>query len=156
YRAAHGVPESHFRHHTMLVHESVRMAEHTALALRISSIWHRAAYTSQEGHARLAALFDSDFQPFADDGLPTPASYEELKPHVSRARQLINSGGTPVLVVNGDTERDYDQPDLDFDRTPHVWKILVGGTKLSRGFTVVGLTVTYYRRRTQQADTLMQ
>ncbi|MEU2098636.1 Z1 domain-containing protein [Streptomyces globisporus] len=157
YRAAHDPSlESHFRHHTMLVHESVRMAEHADLALRISSMWHQAGYTSQEGHSRLEALFTSDFQPFADSGLPTPASYEELRPHVSRARQLINSGGTPVLVVNGDTERDYDQPDLDFDRTPNVWKILVGGTKLSRGFTVEGLTVTYYRRRTQQADTLMQ
>ncbi|MFI0594291.1 Z1 domain-containing protein [Streptomyces griseus] len=157
YRASHDPSlESHFRHHTMLVHESVRMAEHAALALRISSIWHQAAYTGPEGHARLEALFTSDFQPFADDGLPTPASYGELRPYVSRARQLINSGGTPVLVVNGDTERDYDQPDLDFDRTPNVWKILVGGTKLSRGFTVEGLTVTYYRRRTQQADTLMQ
>ncbi|WP_030702065.1 MULTISPECIES: Z1 domain-containing protein [unclassified Streptomyces] len=157
YRAAHDPSlESHFRHHTMLVHESVRMAEHADLALRISSMWHQAGYTGQEGHSRLEALFTSDFLPFADHGLPTPASYGELRPHVSRARQLINSGGTPVLVVNGDTERDYDQPDLDFDRTPNVWKILVGGTKLSRGFTVEGLTVTYYRRRTQQADTLMQ
>ncbi|MFE7138477.1 Z1 domain-containing protein [Streptomyces sp. NPDC057644] len=157
YRAAHDPSlESHFRHHTMLVHESVRMAEHADLALRISSIWHQAAYTSQRGHARLETLFTTDFQPIADAGLPMPRSYEELRPHVSRARQLINSGGTPVLVVNGDTERDYDQPDLDFDRTPNVWKILVGGTKLSRGFTVEGLTVTYYRRKTQQADTLMQ
>ncbi|WP_030740263.1 Z1 domain-containing protein [Streptomyces griseus] len=157
YRAAQDPSlESHFRHHTMLVHESVRMAEHADLALRISSMWHQAGYTGQEGHSRLEALFTSDFLPFADHGLPTPASYGELRPHVSRARQLINSGGTPVLVVNGDTERDYDQPDLDFDRTPNVWKILVGGTKLSRGFTVEGLTVTYYRRRTQQADTLMQ
>ncbi|MFJ9397605.1 Z1 domain-containing protein [Streptomyces californicus] len=157
YRAAHDPSlESHFRHHTMLVHESVRMAEHADLALRISSMWHQAGYTGQEGHSRLEALFTSDFLPFAEQGLPTPASYGELRPHVSRARQLINSGGTPVLVVNGDTERDYDQPDLDFDRTPNVWKILVGGTKLSRGFTVEGLTVTYYRRRTQQADTLMQ
>ncbi|NEC17381.1 Z1 domain-containing protein [Streptomyces parvus] len=157
YRASHDPSlESHFRHHTMLVHESVRMAEHADLALRISSMWHQAGYTGQEGHARLEALFTSDFQPIADDGLRTPTSYEELRPHVARARQLINSGGTPVLVVNGDTERDYDQPDLDFDRTPNVWKILVGGTKLSRGFTVEGLTVTYYRRRTQQADTLMQ
>ncbi|MEU6614938.1 Z1 domain-containing protein [Streptomyces parvus] len=157
YRASHDPSlESHFRHHTMLVHESVRMAEHADLALRISSMWHQAGYTSQEGHSRLKALFTSDFLPFADDGLRTPASYEELRPHVHRARQLINSGGTPVLVVNGDTERDYDQPDLDFDRTPNVWKILVGGTKLSRGFTVEGLTVTYYRRGTQQADTLMQ
>ncbi|MFI9036045.1 Z1 domain-containing protein [Streptomyces sp. NPDC053726] len=156
YREDHGVPDGPFRHHTMLVHESVRMAEHASLALRINSMWHQAAYTGQDGHARLAALLTDDFQRFADDGLPTPASYEELKRYVFEARRLINSGGGPVIVVNGDTERDYAQPDLDFDRTPRVWKILVGGTKLSRGFTVEGLTVTYYRRTTQQADTLMQ
>ncbi|MFF1459814.1 Z1 domain-containing protein [Streptomyces sp. NPDC058330] len=156
YRTEHGVPAGPFRHHTMLVHESIRMAEHAALALRINSMWHRSAYTGREGHARLAALLEKDFQQYTDDDLPTPASYDELKPYVSRARQLINSGGEPVIVVNGDTERDYEQPELDFDRTPHVWKILVGGTKLSRGFTVEGLTITYYRRTTQQADTLMQ
>ncbi|MEU1211366.1 Z1 domain-containing protein [Streptomyces sp. NPDC005791] len=156
YRAANGVPEGPFRHHTMLVHESRRMAEHAALALRINSLWHRSAYTGPEGHTRLAALLAADFQRYADEDLPTPASYDDLKPYVSRARQLINSGGEPVIVVNGDTERDYEQPELDFDRTPHVWKILVGGTKLSRGFTVEGLTVSYYRRRPQQADTMMQ
>ncbi|MBW3707164.1 endonuclease [Streptomyces griseus] len=156
YRAAHDVDDGPFRHHTMLVHESVGVKEHAVLAGRIRSLWEKAAYTSQEGHDRLAALLAADFQRFADDGLPTPTAYADLKPHVSRARQLINSGGTPVLVVNGSKEQDYEQPDLDFDRTPNVWKILVGGTKLSRGFTVEGLTVTYYRRRTQQADTLMQ
>ncbi|MGW3582218.1 Z1 domain-containing protein [Streptomyces rubiginosohelvolus] len=156
YRAANGVDDDPFRHHTMLVHESVGVEEHTLLARRIRSLWDKAAYTSQEGHDRLAALLAADFQRFADDGLPTPATYADLKPHVFQARKLINSGGTPVLVVNGNKEQDYDQPDLDFDRTPNVWKILVGGTKLSRGFTVEGLTVTYYRRRTQQADTLMQ
>ncbi|GAA0650909.1 hypothetical protein GCM10009535_31290 [Streptomyces thermocarboxydovorans] len=156
YRATHGVPEGPFRHHTMLVHESVRMAEHAALALRISNMWHNAAYTGPDGHARLSALFDKDFRSFADSSLPTPTTYAELKPHVARAHQLISRGGSPVIVVNGDSERDYAQPDLDFDRTPNVWKILVGGTKLSRGFTVEGLTVSYYRRTTQQADTLMQ
>ncbi|MGW4228774.1 Z1 domain-containing protein [Streptomyces sp. NPDC004980] len=156
YRAANGVPEGPFRHHTMLVHESVQQREHAALALRINSIWHRSAYTGPEGHARLATLLTTDFQRFADDGLPAPTSYDDLKPYVSRARQLINSGGEPVIIVNGATERDYEQAELDFDRTPHVWKILVGGTKLSRGFTIEGLTVTYYRRTTQQADTLMQ
>ncbi|MFE5088993.1 Z1 domain-containing protein [Streptomyces sp. NPDC056638] len=156
YREDHGVPDGPFRHHTMLVHESVRMAEHAALALRISAMWHNAAYTGPAGHARLAALFEKDFHTYADGTLPTPATYADLKPYVSGARQLINTGGSPVIVVNGDNERDYAQPDLDFDRTPHVWKILVGGTKLSRGFTVEGLTITYYRRTTQQADTLMQ
>ncbi|MGX1542860.1 Z1 domain-containing protein [Streptomyces adustus] len=156
YRAEHGVPSGPFRHHTMLVHESVRMAEHTALALRINTMWHNAAYTGPEGHARLADLFERDFRTHADGSLPTPTAYADLKPYVAEARRLINQGGSPVMVINGESERDYTQPDLDFDRTPHVWKILVGGTKLSRGFTVEGLTVTYYRRTTQQADTLMQ
>ncbi|MFF4821580.1 Z1 domain-containing protein [Streptomyces sp. NPDC001312] len=156
YRENHGVPSGPFRHHTMLVHESVRMAEHAALAERIETMWRNAAYTGPEGHARLASLFDKDFHAHADGSLPTPATYADLKPYVSGARRLINQGGDPVMVVNGESERDYAQPDLDFDRTPNVWKILVGGTKLSRGFTVEGLTITYYRRTTQQADTLMQ
>ncbi|WP_030761662.1 Z1 domain-containing protein [Streptomyces griseus] len=159
YRADQGLPEGPFRHHTMLVHQSVRMADHADLALRINSMWHQAGYASVEGHARLAALWAADFaavsRATAPD-LPAPASYGELRPYVSRARQLIGQGGNPVVVVNGDSDRSFQQMALDFDRTPHVWKILVGGTKLSRGFTVEGLTVTYYRRTTRQADTLMQ
>ncbi|MFE5969449.1 Z1 domain-containing protein [Streptomyces sp. NPDC056463] len=158
YRIERGAAESRYRHHTMLVHESVRMADHAELALRLNTMWH-SSYGSAEAHQRLADLFTSDFLPVCEaraDGHPAPASYEELLPHISRARQLISSGGNPVIIVNGDKERDYQQSDLDFDRSPHVWKILVGGTKLSRGFTVEGLTITYYRRKTQQADTLMQ
>ncbi|MFJ4472480.1 Z1 domain-containing protein [Streptomyces sp. NPDC089424] len=159
YRAARGVPDGPFRHHTMLVHQSVRKDDHAELALRINSMWHQAGYSSTAGHDRLAALWESDFAPVSQaraSDLPTPTSYGDLRPYVNAARQRIGSGGQPVVVVNGDTDRYFDQLDLDFDRTPHVWKILVGGTKLSRGFTVEGLTVTYYRRTTQQADTLMQ
>ncbi|MFJ7197415.1 MULTISPECIES: Z1 domain-containing protein [unclassified Streptomyces] len=156
YRADRGVPDGPFRHHTMLVHESVKTDDHADLALRINTQWHQAGYTSHEGHARLEKLLADDFAHHADAGLPTPSAYADLRPYVSRARQLINAGGNPVVVVNGDTDRYFSQIDLDFDRTPNVWKILVGGTKLSRGFTVEGLTVTYYRRTTRQADTLMQ
>ncbi|WP_405751461.1 Z1 domain-containing protein [Streptomyces sp. NBC_01411] len=159
FRAADGTPEAPFRHHTMLVHESVKKDDHAELALRINSMWHEAGYASMAGHDRLAALFADDFSRVSEahaGGLPTPSSYDELRPYVSRARQLIGQGGRPVIVVNGDSDRYFEQLGLDFDRTPRVWKILVGGTKLSRGFTVEGLTVTYYRRTTQQADTLMQ
>ncbi|MEU0058597.1 Z1 domain-containing protein [Streptomyces sp. NPDC006334] len=159
YRAEHGVDGRPFRHHTMLVHQSVRKDDHAELASRIESLWHRAGYSSGAGQARLAALWASDFAPVSEahaPDLPAPASYDELLPYVNEARRRIGSGGRPVIVVNGDSDRYFDQLPLDFDRTPHVWKILVGGTKLSRGFTVEGLTITYYRRTTQQADTLMQ
>ncbi|MER7703059.1 Z1 domain-containing protein [Kitasatospora sp. NPDC097605] len=159
FRADHGVPDGPFRHHTMLVHSSVRMDDHAELALSINTMWHQAGYTSSEGHARLAALWAADFSPVSEAraaDLPGPVTYDDLRPYVSRARQLISKGGNPVVVVNGDSDRYFEQLDLDFDRTPNVWKILVGGTKLSRGFTVEGLTVTYYRRVSRQADTLMQ
>ncbi len=159
FRTAHGVPEAPFRHHTMLVHESVKQDDHAELALRLNTMWHEAGYTSPTGHTRLAHLWQTDFAPVSAARapvLPSPTSYDDLRPYISRARQLIGSGGRPVVVVNGDSDRYFDQLDLDFDRTPNVWKILVGGTKLSRGFTVEGLTITYYRRTTQAADTLMQ
>ncbi|MFJ5278529.1 Z1 domain-containing protein [Streptomyces parvulus] len=159
YRADHGVSHGAFRHHTMLAHESVRQNDHADLALRINSMWHQAGYSSAAGHTRLAALWESDFSQVTlarESSTPTPSSYDELRPYVHAARQRIGSGGEPVIIVNGDTDSYFAQLDLDFDRTPNVWKILVGGTKLSRGFTVEGLTITYYRRTTQQADTLMQ
>ncbi|MFE7561684.1 Z1 domain-containing protein [Kitasatospora sp. NPDC057500] len=159
FRSHRGVPDGPFRHHTMLVHQSVRMDDHAELADRITSMWHSSGYASSEGHTRLAALWADDFAPVSGAraaDLPAPAGYDELRPYVSRARQLISRGGSPVVVVNGDSDRYFEQLDLDFDRTPNVWKILIGGTKLSRGFTVEGLTTTYYRRMTRQADTLMQ
>ncbi|WP_055602756.1 Z1 domain-containing protein [Streptomyces aureus] len=158
YRVSQGVPETKYRHHTMLVHDSVRMADHSALASRLNSMWSKH-YSSSSAHERLAKLFAEDFMPVSGahaQGAPVPGTYDVLRPYVSRARQLMSAGGSPVIIVNGDKERDYEQAALDFDRTKNVWKILVGGTKLSRGFTVEGLTVTYYRRKTQQADTLMQ
>jgi hypothetical protein len=54
------------------------------------------------------------------------------------------------LILNSDEK---DAP--DFNAAP-VWKIIVGGNKLSRGYTVEGLTISYYRRVTKTADTLMQ
>ncbi len=159
FRADRGVAHEPFRHHTMLVHQSVRRDDHADLALRINSMWHQSGYSSVDGHTRLRGLWQTDFQKVSaarGADLPNPGSYEELRPYVSRARQMIGSGGNPVVIVNGDTDRYFEQLDLDFDRTPHVWKILVGGTKLSRGFTVEGLTITYYRRTARQADSLMQ
>jgi hypothetical protein len=65
----------------------------------------------------------------------------------------IAPNGNPVLVVNSD--KDIEQEDLDFDKRP-VWRVLVGGNKLARGFTVEGLTITYYSRNVGHAEALMQ
>ena len=147
-----------FRHHTMLVHESVKQTEHTELADRIHSLWKRAGYSTGRGLRRLFELWRDDLVPVSRaraDGEPVPEDFADLRPHIGAAIDRISRGAAPVVVVNGDRESDYAQAELDFQGTD-VWKILVGGAKLSRGFTVEGLTVSYYTRRTMAADTLMQ
>ena len=68
---------------------------------------------------------------------------------------MITEVGDPVLIINGDKDVQDNQQALDFDRND-VWRILVGGAKLSRGFTVEGLTTSFYTRKALQGDTLMQ
>lgn len=149
--------EGSFRHHTMLVHESRLNTDQRARAKSLRKLWENAAYHSSAGVARLSKLFEDDFRRVSSergDGLPFPKRFEELRPFVGQALALIEGGSSdgPILVVNG--ERDADTP--DFDTTPNVWKIIVGGAKLSRGYTVEGLTVSYFRRRAAAQDTLMQ
>jgi ribosomal protein S18 acetylase RimI-like enzyme len=148
-----------FRHHTMLVHEDVRNAAHTDSAYVVRSLWNTGKFTSGEGLGRLRKLFEDDYSAVTAaraDGAPAPTSFDELKPYVPEAIAEMTSGGAdPVMVVNSDKNVQDHQEALDFDKG-RVWRILVGGTKLSRGFTVEGLTISYFRRRAGQADTLMQ
>ncbi|MDQ1438210.1 MAG: hypothetical protein QOK43_1839 [Acidimicrobiaceae bacterium] len=145
-----------FRHHTMLVHESVKVAEHAQLAAEIRDVWASGGYSGPAGLARMRSLFASDFLPVCHavpDG-PFATDFDELRPFIAKAvARITEYGGDPVIVVNGET--DMAKEEVAFDKRS-VWRILVGGTKLSRGYTVEGLTVSYYRRRTKQADTLMQ
>lgn len=148
-----------FRHHTMLVHESVKTAEHSDLADRIRRVWRdEGAYSSPAGLARLRGLYDRDFRVVHDsrpdwDALPMPSSFDELKGYIGAAVDEITADSDPVVVVNGTKDSDYNA--MDFQTRPY-WRVMVGGAKLSRGFTVEGLTITYYRRRAAAADTLMQ
>lgn len=164
YRQRH--TDIRFRHHTMLVHQSVKQTEHRETRDAFVESWHRAAYSSPAAITRLRTLYETDHRPvrdavvaegFDETELPLPDTFDELVNggHLSEAISRIERGQTPVLIVNGDKEKDYEQDALDFEKDD-VWKILVGGTKLSRGFTVEGLTVSFYTRRTEAADTLMQ
>ncbi|WP_205781385.1 Z1 domain-containing protein [Planctomonas deserti] len=147
-----------YRHHTMLVHESVRTSEHSDLADLFRSVWSERAYTSPIGFARLRALYADDFRRITEsrpewENLPLPAAFDELKSFIGETVDAVTADNDPVVVVNGTKESDYSA--MDFQVRPY-WRIMIGGAKLSRGFTVEGLTVSYYRRRTTAADTLMQ
>lgn len=144
---------SQLKHHTMLIHTSPRRGVHASLRDRILQLWDQCAFNSPAGLSALRKLWESDFLTVCESqgrGELIPASFETLKPHLAEAVQKITRDRNFVRVVNSDRD---EAP--DFTEGP-VWKIIVGGNKLSRGYTVEGLTVSYYRRLTSTADTLMQ
>lgn len=147
-------PGLSFRHHTMLAHVSSRVADHEQLAGAVREALEKSGYEGGKGIDRLAALLESDFRPVwaaRGDNLPFPDDFEELAPYVGDALERIGAPDEAIRILNNENR---DQTP-DFDRQS-IWKILVGGTKLSRGYTVEGLTISYYRRRAATADTLMQ
>jgi hypothetical protein len=142
-----------FKHHTMLAHEVMQRVRQREQADQITHIWNGAGYYSPDSLPRLQALYESDIQPVSEAiSKSTIPQFEELMPFVSGAIERIGQSGNPVLVVNSDK---IEGEELDFDRN-EVWRILVGGNKFARGFTVEGLTISYFGRSTRYADTLMQ
>ena len=151
-----GLGERYFQHHTMLIHESVRTEVHRELLAKVTRIWWNAGYMGPSGHERLRELFETDISPVSAvraDGHAVPPSYDALAPYVGPAVTRIGGDDNPIIVVNGD--KDIETGEADFDKRS-IWKILIGGQKLARGFTVEGLTVSYFRRRAGNASTLMQ
>jgi Z1 domain len=143
-----------FKHHTMLVHVSQAQDNHTSMRDELERQIHAAGYRTATGVERLRLLYDNDYAVVSrrrGQASGLPSSFEDLKPYLGRCADKLFSEKHPVLIVNG--TKDSDTP--DFDRES-VWKILVGGNKLSRGYTIEGLTVSYYRRKAEAADTLMQ
>ncbi|MFG3038314.1 Z1 domain-containing protein [Streptomyces sp. NPDC048330] len=151
-----GLGDRYFQHHTMLIHESVRQDDHRELLGRVTRLWWNAGYLGPAGRERLRDLFVTDVAPVSEvraDGQAVPSSFEELAPFIGPAAIRIGGDDKPIIVVNGD--KDIETGEADFDKRS-IWKILIGGQKLARGFTVEGLTVSYFRRRAGNASTLMQ
>lgn len=157
-----------FKHHTMLFHESVKQIEHSALADEIHHLWKRSDYLGFDGYDRMAELWADDFDLVmrelaqrTDSELPDPrlhlipSSFDDVAVYLPEVVKRIEDGLSPIAVVNGDKDSEYTQAGADFQKGS-VWKMLVGGAKLSRGYTIEGLTVTWYSRKALAADTLMQ
>jgi hypothetical protein len=145
--------KKYYRHHTMLVHSSHLTGEHSVMAAQVESVLSNGGYMSGTAWPRLRSLWEKDFQVISAqraDGYPVAASFEDIEPFLGECWKRLKNGPKPVLTVNGDAK---DNPDFESDG---IWKIVVGGAKLSRGYTIEGLTVSYYRRRAGAADALMQ
>ena len=152
-------PGHTFKHHTMLVHEGTGTAIHGDGKKILEKIWRERGYNLSRPIPEMKRLFEDDLLDVMNieryrEGFAVPQTYEELLPYINEAYAEmmvgVQSGESPILQV--DTEGKQ-SPNFESGR---VWKILVGGAKLSRGYTVEGLTISYFRRRAGSADTLMQ
>ncbi|WP_040811118.1 Z1 domain-containing protein [Nocardia concava] len=156
YREENDPQSPTYKHHTMLINESRLTEDHRELSGRITKMWWDSGYTGPTGHDRLRLLYDSDIAPVSavrSEGYAVPDSFDDLQRYIGAASQRIGGDDRPILVINSDKELETGA--ADFDKRP-IWKILIGGQKLSRGFTVEGLTVSYFRRATANASTMMQ
>jgi hypothetical protein len=84
-----------------------------------------------------------------------PKDFSHLRSDISEAIRRIDEqfdGNHVVLIVNS-KENVGTKPDF---QECSIWKIIVGGQKLSRGYTIEGLTTTYFRRATLIESPLMQ
>lgn len=145
------------KHHTLFYSDSTFKADMSDAKERVERLWNSAAYHSKRGLDRLREIYEGDFianSPYSQDTKYFPATFESLIPDISEAVRLIDEpfdGHSPVLVVNSE----QDSPNLDF-QVIDIWKVIVGGMKLSRGFTIEGLTVTYFRRKSTNEAAMMQ
>jgi hypothetical protein len=99
------------------------------------------SYWSQEWARFCESMSDSDTAP----------TFSELKDSLEQL--LGRFSPLPVLLLNHLSE-----DELDYEATPELTAIVVGGNKLSRGLTLEGLIVSYFVRSTKapKADTLTQ
>ncbi|WP_327738929.1 MULTISPECIES: Z1 domain-containing protein [Streptomyces] len=155
YRAARGGGEApaDYRHHTMIVYVSDRIARKREEAARLRRLWYQGSYDRAEGLGRLRELYEKDVEPVScerADGLPVPESFDELAPYVTAAWSRIDADGNAVVTESTFRDGEHDGYELDFARR-HIWKILVCGSRLSHGGPVEGLTVIYQGPRTTGA-----
>ena len=149
------MPGLRFKHHTMLVHISHLQLEHENIANRIRGVYENSGFDASVGLQRLKRRWTEDIVPVCTRkgaDLIRPESFSDLEPYIGECIRRVDERKS-VLVVNGDDRYKDDTP--NFEKQP-VWAILVGGNKLSRGYTVEGLTISYYRRLVNTADTMMQ
>lgn len=80
------------------------------------------------------------------DDFMTPIVFESLKTYLPRA-----VSGIEVKAINSVTK-----DKLEYAKTNPKKVIAIGGNRLSRGFTLEGLTINYFVRNTNYSDTLLQ
>jgi len=137
---------------TMLIHTHHRKSIQNRLGDRlrafVSEIRQTWRYDRDAIRPELIARWNDAIRPaiVSVDGT-RDAAFASIEEQVDR----FFRDPVPVLVLNSDST-----DVLDYETDPNLKAIVVGGNRLSRGLTLEGLLVSFYVRRTQYFDALMQ
>ncbi len=150
-------------HHTMLIHISLFGTWQNRLKELISVFV--SELTSSISHDKLDSPVFKEFErvwvkhfeyivtnikhelpkDYIDEYLTPKEYHKDIKPLLIKAIEDID-----VVAINS-----YTNTDLDYKNGNKKY-IAIGGNRLSRGFTLEGLTINYFLRKANTADTLMQ
>ena len=148
-------------HHSMLIHNSMLRPNHQSLHTRVVNkirYW-RLNYSSEDWGGR-HQLHTQFYNRWEDEFNCHEFEWTEVDSEVSRFFQNFEQA-TQVRRINS-TPPDSDeviptQNRLDYENYPDGLKVIaIGGSILSRGLTIEGLTISYFTRETALYDSLTQ
>ncbi|MCW4452461.1 Z1 domain-containing protein [Kaistella sp. BT6-1-3] len=157
------------KHNSMLIHVAllVKWIDRVASLVNKKTKEYANAIRSEDAGIlqELKELYETDFVPTTDNVLENldykdirikQHSWEEVKGELKKAVSKID-----VRSVHGTrstTNLEYHNiEEIDYNRHENGLSVIaVGGSRLSRGITLEGLSVSYYLRTTKMYDSLMQ
>ena len=149
---------------TMLVHASHLNAEHENHREAVDAVlddMRSALYGS--GRSSLLRSMESIYKLEVNRsweecralGYPVPGALPSFESIVDSIRAVLADGWLSVRVVNGKANS-IPKWEGEGATEPHLKSIIIGGNLLSRGLTMPNLLTSYFMRRPEQADTMLQ
>ena len=157
------------KHNSMLVHVALLVKWIDRVAYLVNEITREYANAIRSEDAQilqeLKEIYETDFIPTTENVLENldykdirikKHSWEEVKGELKKAVSKID-----VRSVHGTrstTNLEYHNiEEIDYNRHENGLSVIaVGGSRLSRGITLEGLSISYYLRTTKMYDSLMQ
>ena len=157
------------KHNSMLVHVALLVKWIDRVAYLVNEITREYANAIRSEDAQilqeLKEIYETDFIPTTENVLENldykdirikKHSWEEVKGELKKAVSKID-----VRSVHGTrstTNLEYHNiEEIDYNRHGNGLSVIaVGGSRLSRGITLEGLSISYYLRTTKMYDSLMQ
>jgi Z1 domain len=118
--------------------------QYTDNILRIISLEAYKPLDEMLNNKKILALYNLWSKEYLEEG-----DFQVILKTISKKRDLIK-----VALINGDSNDRLNYKEYKNDGGLHV--IAVGGYSLSRGFTLEGLTISYFLRNSIMYDTLLQ